>query len=185
MKKLSIPLLVSALALGVAACGSSSNTTPSKAASAPTKTVPAVVIGAKSESGLGTVLVDSQGRTLYQFLPDGGKHVTCTGSCASVWPPVVLPSGAKLGASGGVKASLLSSDPDPSGGRVVTYAGWPLYTYVSDSSPGSHTGQGINTNGGLWYVMSPSGKAQKKRPRPSGSQYPERFAPSPPERPSR
>jgi predicted lipoprotein with Yx(FWY)xxD motif len=164
MKKLSIPLLVSALALSVAACGSSStstSTSTSKAASTTTKTAAVVVIGAQSESGLGTVLVDSSGKTLYQFVPDAGKHVTCTGSCATVWPPVMLPSGAKLKASGGIEASLLGSDPDPSGGRVVTYAGWPLYTYVSDGSPGSHTGQGINLNGGLWYVMSPSGKAIK------------------------
>jgi len=162
MNKLSIPLLASALALGVAACGSSgSSTTKAKATTSPTKTEPVVVISAKSEPGLGTVLVDAQGRTLYQFLPDGAKHVTCTTGCAAIWPPVMLPSGAKVGASGGVKASLLSSDPNPSGGRVVTYAGWPLYTYVSDTSPGSHTGQGINQSGGLWYVMSPAGKAIK------------------------
>lgn len=55
----------------------------------------------------------------------------------------------------------IGSDPNPSGGRVVTYAGWPLYTYVADSSPGSHAGQGVNLNGGLWYVMSASGKAIK------------------------
>jgi predicted lipoprotein with Yx(FWY)xxD motif len=161
MKKASIALLATSLALGVAACGSSSNTTSSKATTAPAKTSSVIVIGAKAEPGLGTVLVDAQGKTLYQFLPDADKHVTCTASCASVWPPLMLPAGAKLSASGGVKASLLSSDPDPAGGRVVTYAGWPLYTYVADGSPGSHTGQGINLNGGLWYVMSPSGKAIK------------------------
>jgi predicted lipoprotein with Yx(FWY)xxD motif len=162
MKKLSIPLLASVLAVSVAACGSSnSSTTKTTATTAPAKTVSVVVITAKREPGLGTVLVDSQGKTLYQFLPDAGKHVTCTGGCAGVWPPVMLPTGAKLGASGGVKASLLSSDADPTGGRVVTYAGWPLYTYVADSSPGSHTGQGINLNGGLWYVMSPTGQAIK------------------------
>jgi predicted lipoprotein with Yx(FWY)xxD motif len=159
MKKLAIPLLASVLVLAVAACGSSSPS--STKAKATTKTSPAVVITAKNEPGLGTVLVDSQGKTLYQFVPDAGKHVTCTGSCASVWPPVMLAAGGKLGASGGVKASLLGSDPNPSGGRVVTYAGWPLYTYVADGSPGSHAGQAINVNGGLWYVMTPSGKAIK------------------------
>jgi predicted lipoprotein with Yx(FWY)xxD motif len=162
MKKLSIPLLASVLA--VAACGSSSPATSSSIpkVTTPAKTVTAVVvIGTKSEPGLGTVLVDSQGKTLYQYLPDNAKSVTCTGTCAGVWPPVMLPSGAKPGASGGVKASLLGSDSDPSGGKVVTYGGWPLYTYVADASPGSHTGQGLNINGGLWYVMSPSGKAIK------------------------
>ena len=161
MKNLSIPLLASALIIGLAACGSSSSTTPSKATSSPVKSASVVVISAKSEPGLGTVLVDSHGRTLYQFVPDAEKHVTCTGSCASVWPPVMLPSAGKLTASGGVKASLLSSDADPAGGRVVTYGGWPLYTYVAYGSPGSHSGQGVNLNGGLWYVMSTSGKPIK------------------------
>jgi predicted lipoprotein with Yx(FWY)xxD motif len=162
MKKLSIPLLASVLV--VAACGSSSKS-PSTASTTktttPAKSVSVVLITTKNEPGLGTVLVDSQGRTLYQFLPDNDKHVTCTASCAGVWPPVTLPTGDKPSASGGVKASLLGSDPDPSGGQVVTYAGWPLYTYVADGSPGSHSGQGLNLNGGLWYVMSPSGKAIK------------------------
>ncbi|HWF75205.1 MAG TPA: hypothetical protein VG186_17800 [Solirubrobacteraceae bacterium] len=160
MRKLSIPVVALAVLVTVAACGGTSTTTTKATSSAP-KTVPAVEIATKAEPGLGTVLVDSAGRTLYQFLPDGGKKVTCTGSCAAIWPPVVLPSGAKPAAAGGVKASLLGSDPNPSGGRVVTYAGWPLYTYVSDTSPGAHTGEGINQSGGLWYVMSPGGKAIK------------------------
>ncbi|MGO9883194.1 MAG: hypothetical protein ACLPV4_09280, partial [Solirubrobacteraceae bacterium] len=63
---------------------------------------------------------------------------------------------------GGVKASLLGSDPDPSGGKVVTYAGWPLYSYVADTAPGAHGGQSLNLNGGLWYVISPSGKVITK-----------------------
>ena len=28
------------------------------------------------------------------------------------------------------------ADPDPAGGRVVTYDGWPLYTYAGDVEPG-------------------------------------------------
>jgi predicted lipoprotein with Yx(FWY)xxD motif len=159
VKKLSIPLLASALTLGVAACGGTTTGTTTKAKTTAAK--PVVTISAKSEPGLGTILVDSQGRTLYQFLPDGAKHVTCTSSCASVWPPVMLPAGSTVAASDGVRTSLLSSDPNPSGGRVVTYAGWPLYTYVADGSPGSHSGQGVDLNGGLWYVMSPAGKAIK------------------------
>jgi len=162
MKKLSLPLLASALVLGAAACGSSSpSTTKAKTTSPPAKTAAVVVIASKTEPGLGTVLVNAQGRTLYQFVPDAGKHVTCTESCATIWPPVMLPSGDKVGASGTVKASLLGSDADPTGGKVVTYAGWPLYTYVTDSAPGQHTGQGINSSGGLWYVMSTDGKAIK------------------------
>ena len=117
----------------------------------------------KTIPGLGPVLVNPAGRTLYTFAPDKAKKVTCVGGCAAVWPPVMLAAGAKAVGSGGVKASLLGSDPDPSGGKVVTYAGWPLYLYVADTTPGAHAGQALNLNGGLWYVISPSGKVITKK----------------------
>lgn len=122
----------------------------------------AVTIGTGTVSGLGTVLVNAQGQTLYMFVPDNKSKVTCTGACATVWPPVALSSGQTATASGSVKQSLLGSDPNPSGGDVVTYNGWPLYTYVSDTSAGQANGQALNINGGLWYVMSPSGAIIKK-----------------------
>jgi predicted lipoprotein with Yx(FWY)xxD motif len=112
----------------------------------------------------GTVLVNGQGRTLYMFVPDKRKKVTCVRSCAAVWPPVKLSKGQKALASGQAKSSLLGSDPNPAGGRVVTYAGWPLYTYVADTSPGTAKGQALNLNGGLWYVLAPSGKLIRTKP---------------------
>jgi predicted lipoprotein with Yx(FWY)xxD motif len=114
--------------------------------------------------GLGTILVNAKGDTLYTFAPDKKSRVTCTGGCASVWPPAKLPTGAKPVAAGQVRQSLLASDPDPTGGLVITYAGWPLYTYVGDTAPGQHTGQALNLNGGRWYVISPSGTVIKKKP---------------------
>jgi len=39
-------------------------------------------------SGLGQILVDSQGRTLYLFAKDTGTQSECTGACASAWPPL-------------------------------------------------------------------------------------------------
>lgn len=107
------------------------------------------------------MLVNAQGRTLYVFIPDSAKKVTCVGACATVWPPLAIGAGEKAAASGGVKASLVSSDPNPSGGRVVTYAGWPLYLYVADPNPGTDKGQGISSSGGLWYVIAPSGTVVK------------------------
>jgi len=113
---------------------------------------------------LGTVLVNSKGRTLYMFVPDKRKKVTCVRACAAIWPPVKLPKGAKPVASGQAKSSLLGSDRDPTGGRVVTYAHWPLYTYVADTKAGTARGQALNLNGGLWYVLTPSGKVVRKKP---------------------
>lgn len=122
-----------------------------------------VTISTKKLPKLGTVLVDAKGRTLYMFVPDKRKRVTCVRTCAAVWPPVVLPKGARAKAAGVAKARLLGSDVDPAGGRVVTYNRWPLYTYVADRAPGQANGQALNLNGGLWYVLSSSGKVIKKK----------------------
>jgi predicted lipoprotein with Yx(FWY)xxD motif len=102
------------------------------------------------------VLVNGQGRTLYIFLPDAGSKVTCVGACAVTWPPLEISSGQKPAMSGDINASLVGSDSDPSGGRVLTYQGWPLYLYVADHTAGTYNGQGLNSKGGLWYVVSPS-----------------------------
>ena len=170
-----VPLSV----LALAACGSSSHKSSTAAsppatsstASTPATTTPTTAppatgpkISTNTIAHLGPVLVNAQGRTLYLFVPDNDKKVTCVGGCASVWPPAFLPAGQKPVASGLVKQSLLGSDPDPAGGDVITYAGWPLYTYVADSAPGTATGQAVNLNGGLWYVLSPTGKTIKTKP---------------------
>jgi predicted lipoprotein with Yx(FWY)xxD motif len=139
------------------------------AAGAPTtighaKKAQVVLVSTRKLKGLGQVLVDARGQTLYMFVPDKRRKVTCTGSCAAAWPPLELPKGAKLAARGKAKRSLLGSDPNPDGGRVVTYARWPLYTYVADTKPGEAFGQALDVNGGLWYVLSPAGKVIRKKP---------------------
>jgi predicted lipoprotein with Yx(FWY)xxD motif len=171
---LTLALCAAALAAALAGCGGSSTSptssssstaagasgaasTPSSSASSTTASVSTATLPA-----LGQALVDAQGRTLYIFLPDRHAKVTCTGACAQLWPPAKLLAGQMPSASGAAKSSLLGSAADPEGGRVVTYAGWPLYTYVGDSSPGSSTGEGLSTNGGRWYVIAPSGQAITK-----------------------
>src|SRR6476661_3608273 len=113
---------------------------------------------------LGVVLVNSRGFTLYMFKPDRQRRVTCKGSCAAAWPPLKLKTGQTPTAGGAARQRLLGSDKNPGGGRVVTYNRWPLYTYIADSKPGQARGQAIDLNGGLWYVLSPSGKIIKTRP---------------------
>jgi predicted lipoprotein with Yx(FWY)xxD motif len=143
-----------AVLVGVSATGAATSSGQAKT----------VVISTKKLPKLGTVLVNSKGLTLYMFVPDRQKKVTCVGSCAAIWPPVKLPSGSRPVAKGQVRARLLGSDPNPSGGRVVTYAKWPLYTYVADTKPGMATGQAVNLNGGLWYALAPSGKVIRTKP---------------------
>jgi predicted lipoprotein with Yx(FWY)xxD motif len=121
-------------------------------------------VSTKKLPKLGVVLVDGRGRTLYMFVPDKRAKVTCVHACAVIWPPMKIAKGQKASVAGEAKASLIGSDANPSGGRVVTYNRWPLYTYVTDTSAGSAKGQALNLNGGLWYVLSPSGKIIRTKP---------------------
>lgn len=137
-------LLVAATVLALAGCGSS------KPTAAPT--VKTATIG-----GLGTVLVTSKGDTLYMFVPDARRSVTCTGACAGTWPPLKTAAGKTALAGAGVNAALLGADRSPDGATVVTYDRWPLYTYAADINPGDVVGQALDLNGGYWYVMQPDG----------------------------
>jgi len=108
---------------------------------------------------LGPVLTTSRGMVLYMFPPDAERHVTCVGSCAAVWPPLTAADRLPPRAGSGVQQSLLGTDPDPGGGApVVTYDGWPLYTYFKDHKPGQAKGQALYDGGGFWYVIAPSGQ---------------------------
>jgi predicted lipoprotein with Yx(FWY)xxD motif len=117
-----------------------------------------VTVARAEVRGLGTILVTNKGFALYVFPPDTAHHVTCTGGCATAWPPLMLRTGETAVADAGVRAGLLSTVPDPGGGRVVTYHGWPLYTYLGDATPGHAAGQGKDDDGGSWFVMRPSGQ---------------------------
>ncbi|HEX3735255.1 MAG TPA: hypothetical protein VHU86_08880 [Solirubrobacterales bacterium] len=119
-----------------------------------------VILSAEKIPDVGTVLVD-EGVTLYVFAPDHAAEVTCRGPCASAWPPLTVAAGQKPTASGAVRGDLIGTDPGPHGSEVVTYSGWPLYSFVSDTEPGEANGQDIDLNGGYWYVISPSGKVIK------------------------
>lgn len=123
----------------------------------------AATVQTKKLKKLGTVLVNSKGLTLYMFVPDKQKKVTCTSkACVIVWPPLKLKSGQSPTAGGAARKKLLGSDQSPKGYRVVTYNHWPLYKYYLDKKPGQAKGQGVNNAGGKWYVLSPSGTVVKK-----------------------
>jgi predicted lipoprotein with Yx(FWY)xxD motif len=162
--------LIVAMGLAVGACGGSSHTPTQSSGSTTGGKSSSVTLSTASVSGLGTVLVNAAGRTLYTFAPDKAKNVTCTGSCAAIWPPLKVPAGQKATAQAGVKESLVSSLPDPSGGHVVTYNGWPLYLYTADQAAGTANGQALNSSGGLWYAISPSGAVITKKAK-HGSGY--------------
>ncbi|HEY3977655.1 MAG TPA: hypothetical protein VGM79_10320 [Streptosporangiaceae bacterium] len=167
---LPLPVLaVSATALIAAACGSSGSSGSSASSSGGTPpaagTAPAapakVTINAKQIGKFGSILVTSTGLVLYMFVPDQDQKVTCVSLCAATWPPLFVATGGAVTAGAGVQQSMLGTDADPAGGKVVTYDGWPLYGYTGDQSPGQTTGQAVNVNGGLWYVINTAGQPVK------------------------
>ena len=142
--------LVPLVALLAAGCGGGGT---SKAAAKPAGGSSATV--SVASTGLGKVLVDSHGRTLYLFAKDSGTKSRCSGGCATDWPP--LRTRARPTAGGGAKASLLGTTPRSDGQPQVTYNGHPVYTYQGDGGAGQTNGQGITAFGAAWYVLSPAG----------------------------
>jgi predicted lipoprotein with Yx(FWY)xxD motif len=167
-------LLAGVLALGtagaVAACGSSSSSTaagsPGSIAPAGAASAASATISTKSVSGVGTVLVNGQGQTLYMLTSEKGGKITCTqaNGCTQAWPETLLNGGAATVKAGrGVQSSLLGTVKDASG-LEVTYNHWRLYTFSGDSGSGVAKGQGLTSFGGTWYVLNASGHPVTSRP---------------------
>lgn len=118
----------------------------------------AASISVSKVKGVGRVLVDGKGDTLYVFKPDNAMTVSCTQACATKWPPLEASGKNPPRADGDTREELLGTLPSPDGKDVVTYNGWPLYRYESDQTPGDARGQNIYLNGGDWYVIGADGK---------------------------
>lgn len=112
------------------------------------------------ETGLGPILVDARGRTLYLFEKDRNGLSMCAGACASYWPP--LTSHAAVRAGSGVHKSLLTLGKAHNGVRQVLYAGHPLYTFVGDRRAGQTSGEGLTNFGAGWYAIAASGQKVDK-----------------------
>lgn len=152
-----------AAALVMAACSSSpsssTTTTAASTTSTPATTAPTSptsgVVDATSVGTHGVILVTKTGATLYRYTPDGTGPPTCTGTCATAWPPLTVPAGTTTVAPGsGVTAADLGTVAGSNGQLQVTYDKMPLYTYAGDSAPGQANGQGV---GGTWFVVPVSG----------------------------
>jgi len=146
-----------AVAVLAAACssggGSSSSSSPA-ASGASGSGSGATLITTASTSG-GAVLTDGSGRAVYLWVKDTGNTSSCAGACASAWPPVTTTG--TVTASGSASASDLSTITRSDGTKQVTYNGHPLYYYAGDSGAGMASGQGSDSFGAKWWLVSPSG----------------------------
>jgi predicted lipoprotein with Yx(FWY)xxD motif len=114
----------------------------------------------QSISGVGDVLVDSQGQALYTNDQDSGSTVACSGECAAIWIPLALPSGANSASGPSEVESKLGVITNPDGNQQVTFDGKPLYTFAQDGA-GEATGDGVTDSFGgtsfAWTAATASG----------------------------
>lgn len=113
-------------------------------------------IGTAQVEGLGTVLVDSEGMTVYDFTVDNGTKSECYGGCEAAWPPVT--ASGKPSAGEGAMAGALGTTKRKDGTLQVTYEGHPLYTYAADEAPGEANGNEVE---GTWFALDAKGAAVK------------------------
>jgi len=116
-------------------------------------------------TGLGRVLVDAKGKTLYLWAHDRTAKSTCYGDCAEYWPPLI--TNGKPSAIGGANAKLVGTTRRTDGRIQVTYNGHPLYDFVQDTKPGLAKGEGLTGFGGRWDPVSAAGRAVQAPPAPT------------------
>jgi predicted lipoprotein with Yx(FWY)xxD motif len=114
------------------------------------------IVSAAKVGDLGTVLVTSEGLTLYDFHKDKGSQSACYGACAAAWPPLLTEGNPQ--AQGPAERSMLGTTKRKDGTVQVTYNGWPLYTYAGDQGPGEANGNDISQYGAQWYALLPNGE---------------------------
>jgi len=157
-------------ALLLAACNANAGGGSSaSAAASPSTAASAAAAGLQitvASTPAGMALAGPDGKTLYMYAKDTAGTSTCTGDCATNWPPLVLTGSQTATAGSGVQASLLGSITRPDGTKQVTYANHPLYNYAADTAAGQSNGQGVL---GLWSIATPSGAMSSGSAAPSSS----------------
>jgi predicted lipoprotein with Yx(FWY)xxD motif len=137
-----------AAACSTAATTAPATTTPATAApaaSGPASTAAGAtgVVVSMATTSLGAALTGPNGLTLYTHAGDSATSSTCTGACATNWPPLTVPAGGTPTAGSGVTGTLATLTRDD-GSIQVTYNGLPLYGWQGDKAAGDTTGNGVN-----------------------------------------
>lgn len=121
------------------------------------------------KTSIGTILVDSKGKSLYLFQKDKGTKSSCYGTCAANWPPYLTTGKPKAGA--GATASKLGTIKRTNGTLQVTYNKHPLYWFKFDKAAGSTKGQDVHAFGGDWFAVTAKGAAVKPASTGGGGGY--------------
>jgi predicted lipoprotein with Yx(FWY)xxD motif len=155
-----LPGVAVAAAAGLlAACGSAGTHAAGGTAHPPAASH-RVVVSARKLPGVGTVLVNRSGKTIYSPQQEAHGKILCTGSCLSFWFPVPAGAGAAPQAPSDVTGAL-GTIRRPDGRTQLTYNGKPLYTFRLDLAPGQAHGNNFTDHFGstsfTWRAITTSG----------------------------
>lgn len=133
---------------------------------------PGSMISARTLPGVGTVLVDRSGKTIYSPQQEAHGRIMCTGGCLSFWFPVSVAPAAAVRAPGGITGVIGKIHRRDDGLTQLTYNGKPLYTFRLDQAPGQAHGNNFTDHFGsasfTWHAMTAAG-AQAGPATPGGS----------------
>jgi len=116
----------------------------------------------KTSSVYGQYLVDSTGATLYSYEKDTFVMPNCYSTCAQAFPPYTINSTDFPTFGTGVDGTLVYKVTRTDGTDQVTYNGYPLYYNSTEKTmPGLIGSQNMNSNGGMWWILKPSGDQNK------------------------
>ena len=155
--KLMVPVVLAAALVAVFAADSGTAKSMSKQAVVRTSTNPTLHT---------KVLVNRKGLTLYSLSVEQRGRFICTGSCLSLWTPLVVAKGTTP-----TGALHLGTVRRPDGRAQVSYRGRPVYTFTQDRKPGDVKGNGFK-DVGVWRPASPASSGSTAPPVPAPSPYP-------------
>jgi predicted lipoprotein with Yx(FWY)xxD motif len=145
------------IALVAAACGTKAANTGSGSGSSGSATV-----DVRTVAGVGSVLTDAGGMSLYSPTQEANGTIMCTGACTQVWIPLKAPASGSPTAAPDVSGTVAVVHR-PDGIDQVTLNGAPLYTFVQDTAAGQVNGNGASDNFGgtsfTWRVETSGGPA--------------------------
>jgi predicted lipoprotein with Yx(FWY)xxD motif len=103
--------------------------------------------------------------TLYTHAGDTATSSTCTGACATAWPPLATTGQPVAGA--GVTGQLATLTR-PDGTTQVSFGGHPLYYWQGDTKAGDVTGNGMDGfSAAMVGAAGPAPAASAAAPAPS------------------
>jgi predicted lipoprotein with Yx(FWY)xxD motif len=144
---------LAAVSVLLASCGSAGGSVPAQKDAVATRQL----------SGIGTVLVDNAGMTVYtpKQPEEANGEFKCTGSCLSFWFPVTVSSANP--ASSGLPGKLGTIQRPDDGKIQLTYNGRPLYTFRLDTAAGQAHGNNFadsfSGTSFTWEVVTATGAA--------------------------